>query len=100
MMRKIRIFEPDAYISIDYAAKEVQVYRKAGEVLPGSYPEIISEQIAIDEKDSLEEEIKAFVHAVITRAKPVVPGEAGREALKIALEIVEQTRVKVLPKRI
>jgi len=95
MMRKIRIFEPDAYISIDYAAKEVQVYRRVGEVSPGSYPEIVSEQIAIDEKDSLEEEIKAFIHSVITREKPVVPGEAGKEALKVALEIVEQTRIKI-----
>jgi len=94
-MRKIRIFEPDAYISIDYAAKEVQVYRKVSEASPGSYPEIVSEQISIDEKDSLEEEIKAFLRSVITREEPVVPGKAGKEALKVALEIVEQTRVRV-----
>jgi predicted dehydrogenase len=94
-MRKIRIFEPDAYISIDYAAKEVQVYRKVIEASPGSYPEIVSEQISIDEKDSLEEEIKAFIRSVITREEPVVPGKAGKEALKVALEIVEQTRVRV-----
>jgi len=94
-MRKIRVFEPDAYISIDYAAKEVQVYRKIGETSPGTYPEIVSEQISIDEKDSLEEEIKAFIKSVRTRETPVVPGEAGREALKVALEIVEQTRVKI-----
>jgi predicted dehydrogenase len=95
MMRKIRIFEPDAYISIDYAAKEVQVYRKVGQTSPGSYPDIVSEQISIDEKDSLEEEIKAFIHSVTTKEKPVVPGEAGKEALKVALEIIEQTRVQV-----
>jgi predicted dehydrogenase len=51
--------------------------------------------ISIDEKDSLEEEIKAFIKSVRTRETPVVPGEAGKEALKVALEIVEQTRVKV-----
>jgi len=95
MMRKIRIFEPDAYISIDYAAKEVQIYRKLSEASPDSYPEIVSEQIPIDERDSLEEEIKAFIHSVITREKPIVPGEAGKEALKVALEIVEQTKVRM-----
>jgi predicted dehydrogenase len=95
MMRKIRIFEPDAYISIDYAAKEVQVYHKIGEAYHDSLPHIVSEQIAIEEKDSLEEEIKAFIQSVITRETPLVPGEAGKEALKVALEIIEQTRVRV-----
>jgi len=95
MMRKIRIFEPDAYISIDYAAKEVQVYRKIGKASHDSLPHIVSEQIAIEEKDSLEEEIKAFIQSVITRETPLVPGEAGKEALKVALEIIEQTRVRV-----
>lgn len=94
MLRKIRIFEPDAYISIDYAAKEVQVYRKIGKSFPGLLPEITHEKIAIEEKDSLEEEIKSFIHSVITRKEPEVPGEAGREALKIALEIIKQINVR------
>jgi len=94
MMRKIRIFEPDAYISVDYAAKEVQVYRKIGEACNGNFPEIISDQISIEEKDSLEEEIRAFIQSVVTCQTPLVPGEAGREALRVALAIIEQTRVR------
>jgi predicted dehydrogenase len=53
-------------------------------------PNITYDRIEIEQGDSLEQEIKAFLKAVRNREQPEVPGEAGRNALKVALEIVEQ----------
>jgi predicted dehydrogenase len=89
-MRKIRIFQPDAYISIDFAAQGVSLYRKIEE--EGRIPYIVSEKLAIEPGDSLQQEIKAFLAAVRQRSAPPVPGEAGMRALKVALEITEQKK--------
>jgi len=89
-MRKIRIFQPDAYISIDFAAQGVSLYRKIEE--EGRIPYIVSEKLAIEPGDSLQQEIKAFLGAVRQRSAPPVPGEAGMRALKVALEITEQIK--------
>lgn len=89
-MRKIRIFQPDAYISIDFAAQGVSLYRKIEE--EGRIPYIVSEKLAIEPGDSLQHEIKAFLTAVRQRSAPPVPGEAGMRALKVALEITEQIK--------
>ncbi len=89
-MRKIRIFQPDAYISIDFAAQGVSLYRKIEE--EGRIPYIVSEKLAIEPGDSLRDEIKAFLTAVRQRSIPPVPGEAGMRALKVALEITEQIK--------
>jgi predicted dehydrogenase len=93
-MRKIRIFQQDAYLSIDYAAQQVDVYRKQADTLDGGVPQITYEQISIQQGDSLQAELQSFLHAVQTRSTPAVPGEAGRDALKVALEIVQQSESK------
>jgi len=80
-----------AYISIDFSAKTASVYRKIEE--EGKIPYITSEKLDIDPKDSLEEEIKSFLESIIHRRKPLVPGEAGLRALKVALEIANQLRI-------
>jgi len=89
-MRKIRIFQHDAYISIDFAAQGVSVYRKIEE--EGKIPYIVSEQLRIEPGDSLKEEIKSFLTSVRTKGEPSVPGEAGIRALNVALEITNQLK--------
>lgn len=89
-MRKIRIFQQDAYISIDYATQDIEVYRKVDLGEQYDTAQIMYDDIAITQADSLKEEIRSFINAVQTRSTPAVPGEAGRDALKIALEIVHQ----------
>lgn len=89
-MRKIRIFQPDAYISIDFAAQEVSVYRKIEE--EGKIPYIVNKKLEIVPKDSLEDEIKSFLKAIKQKSTPLVSGEAGKRALKVALEIANQLR--------
>jgi predicted dehydrogenase len=93
-MRKIRVFQQDAYLSIDYATQQVELYRKIDSNALNEAPQITYEQIDIQQGDSLQAEIKSFLHSVISRKHPAVPGEAGRNALKVALEIVEQIEVK------
>jgi len=93
-MRKIRIFQQDAYISIDYAAQQAEVYRKLETDEDFETPQISYDQIAIDQVDSLKEEIKSFLYAVRHRTQPAVTGEAGRDALTVAFEIMEQIEKK------
>jgi predicted dehydrogenase len=93
-MRKIRIFQQDAYLSIDFAAQQVEVYKKMDTGGQYESPQISYEQIDIRQQDSLQEELKSFLKSVQSRSVPEVPGEAGRNALKVALEIVEQIESK------
>jgi len=87
-MRKIRIFQHDAYLSIDYAAQQVEVYGKMDSDGHDA-PQITYNQIEIKQGDSLKEEIRSFLSAVQSRNLPEVSGEAGKNALKVALKIVE-----------
>jgi predicted dehydrogenase len=90
-MRKIRIFQHDAYISIDFATQEASLYRKIED--EGKLPYIVRKKLEIETKDSLEEEIKSFLAAVKQKSTPLVSGEAGKRALKVALEIANQLRI-------
>ena len=92
-MRKIRIFQHDAYLSIDYATQQVEVYGKTDSDEHDT-PQITYDQIDIKQGDSLKEEIRSFLSAVKSRSIPEVPGEAGKNALQVALEIVEQIETK------
>ncbi|RJP54596.1 MAG: gfo/Idh/MocA family oxidoreductase [Deltaproteobacteria bacterium] len=90
-MRKIRIFQPDAYISIDFLSREVDVYNKIenGEE-NGGLPKIVASNVEINARDSLEEEIKSFIDSVNTRKPPLVSGTDAKRALSVALRILEQ----------
>jgi len=87
-MRKIRIFQPDAYISIDYQERKISIYRKGGEGFPiPGLPKVTMEEKSFDQGDALMTEIKAFVEAVDTGSTPPVTGEDGKRALELALQI-------------
>ena len=91
-MRKIRLFQHDAYLSIDFAGQEVDIFKKLPDADIDGIPQITYENIDIKQGDSLAQEISAFLSAVRSRQKPEVSGEAGRNALKVALEIIEQIK--------
>lgn len=85
--RKMRIFQPNTYISIDYQNKEFAVFEKGeGEMFPG-IPEIIRHQSAFEKGDALLEEIKAFVHCIQHDTTPLVTGREGCNALATAATI-------------
>jgi len=94
-MRKIRIFEEDAYISTDYSEQDVLLYRKKpGELDPGQNPmELIEiDSLPITKEEPLRRELESFVNCVRTRNQPVVTGEEGLAALRLAQDIVAKMR--------
>jgi predicted dehydrogenase len=90
-MRKIRMFQSDAYLSIDYQDKNVQIIKRTVE---NGKAEIGGELLEIKEGDALEAELRSFVNAVKTRGRPEVPGEDGRKALELAHRIGDAIRLR------
>lgn len=87
--RKMRIFQPDAYISVDFQDKVLSVHRKGSkEMFPG-IPEITSEESIFENSDAIRAEIEAFLTAIEQGTPPPVTGEDGRDALKTAIWITE-----------
>jgi predicted dehydrogenase len=86
--RKIRFFQPDAYISIDYDQRRAQIYHKPA---PGAgWLDIRAENIEIKDGDALADEIDSFLECVRQRTLPVVGGADGLRALEIASMISSQ----------
>ncbi|TQV65104.1 MAG: Gfo/Idh/MocA family oxidoreductase [Halothiobacillaceae bacterium] len=85
--RKMRLFQRDAYLSVDFQNRVLASHRRGeGEMFPG-VPEIISEEQAFESGDALLEEIRHFVDCALHGRIPRVSGEAGRRALATAEEI-------------
>ncbi len=88
--RKIRLFQKNAYVSVDFANKGITVIQQDGSVEDGLIPGMDIKQFCFLEGDALEDELKSFVKSVVRREAPEVTGQMGRDALKIALSIMEQ----------
>ncbi len=101
-MRKIRVFQPDAYISLDYLKEEAAVYRrKPGvkwtldeAVAKGLEGLVDFKLLKGDGEEPLKKELTAFLKAVETRVRPVVSGEDGLSALKVALRVLRKMGAK------
>ncbi len=87
-MRKIRIFQDDAYISLDYMAQEALVYRKKRN-------RIVVDRLPIPKGEPLKLELNSFVECVRLGGKPQVPTESSLEALKIAVEVTREVEKSV-----
>ena len=87
-VRKIRFFQPDAYISIDYAAQEVEGWRLVRR--DGERPRIEGGALPVQKDEPLRRELADFIRAARERSKPLVDGEAGRAALELATRIAEK----------
>lgn len=87
-MRKIRLFERDAYLSIDLHSGEVTIAarRARGSLVPGM-PPIDLREMRVDVGDPLAAELAAFAAAVRSGGPPPVGGDDGRRALALALDI-------------
>lgn len=84
--RKIRIFQRDAYFSIDCGKKTVNMARKTP---PGEsgIPGIEAKELIVGDHDALEQEIRSFIESVEKKKAPLVSGVDGRRALAAALQI-------------
>jgi len=116
--RKIRLFQKDSYVSVDFASHDIMVIRRQGagdrehgaafirqepefrsqkataaaHLLPELIPNMEIKEICFTKGDALEDELKSFINSVRKREKSEVTGQMGRDALKIALNIMEQIR--------
>jgi len=80
--RKIRIFQENAYISLDYEAQTCNIMRKEGD-------KIIKEEIDIQKAEPLKEELKYFISGITSGKSLGKPDMAARDALDLALKIVK-----------
>ncbi len=85
--RKIRFFQPDAYISVDYEARRIQVYRKNPPAAGSAFPTISADQIDLEDGDPLMDEITAFVESVRTRGAPQVTADDGLRVMELSERI-------------
>ena len=95
-VRKIRFFQPETYLSIDYAEQKVDVWRLVHGT--GPVPSIEGGEIAVTKEESLARELTDFVDAVVSRRAPVVTGEAGRRALASAQQITDKIGIELEPR--
>lgn len=87
-VRKIRFFQPAAYVSIDYAAQKLEVYRLVkGE---GPMPSIQGGEMPVQTEEPLKRELADFIDAIVSKRAPHVDGAQGRRALELATKIVAQ----------
>lgn len=88
--RRIRIFQPDAYISVDYAGKSLKMYtKKEGKEKITSLFDIKISKPKIPSNEPLFYELDNFLNSVIEGKKPMVSGEQGRDAVELALNILK-----------
>jgi predicted dehydrogenase len=87
-MRKMRIFQQNAYISIDFQKRKIAIYRKQHglNLIPG-LPGVSIEERTFDQGDALQDEIDAFIAAVRDGSPPIVSGVDGKRALEVAMQI-------------
>jgi predicted dehydrogenase len=84
-LRKIRIFQNDCYISLDYIKQEAIISKKI------NY-KIDSKKIDIKKERPLDKELSSFVNCVINRKRPIVSGIEAYNALKVAHKILEKLK--------
>ena len=91
--RKMRIFQPDAYLTVDYGERRVRICRRE----PGADGQaaLVLQDREVVEADALETEIDAFIRAVRGRVAPPVSGWDGLRALEVAHVIRESLATEV-----
>jgi predicted dehydrogenase len=87
-VRKIRFFQRNTYLSVDYRAQEVEAWRLVPQA--EGMPRIDGGKLDVERDEPLRRELADFVSAVRERRSPGVTGAQGRAALVLANEIVTQ----------
>jgi len=82
-LRKIRVFQDDGYLSLDYQEQSGEVFWKEGGAIQKA-------KVEVEKDEPLKLELAAFVESVRDGKTPAVTGEQGADALAIALEITRQ----------
>lgn len=93
-VRKVRVFQPEAYLSVDYTAQTVDCYRLVRS--DGKPTGIDADKIDVPGEEPLVRQLRGFITCCTDRAAPLASGAAARRALRTALEIVAaiETRMR------
>jgi predicted dehydrogenase len=83
-VRKLRLFQPHQYISLDYQKQEAVAYTVSGNQQIGFQP------LPAVKEEPLRLEVEAFLSSVADRTSPTVPGKEGLRALEVALAILDK----------
>ena len=83
VMRKIRIFQEDSYISLDYVKQQAYIYKKKRK-------QILKHSLPIEREEPLKKELEHFIDCVREDKTPLITGVEGREALTVALAICKK----------
>jgi predicted dehydrogenase len=92
-VRKIRFFQPAAYLSIDYAAQKIELWRL--ERGNGAAPSIEGGEVPVVTEEPLKRELADFVAAIRANRDPIVTGAQGRRAVSLAQQIVDRMAIGV-----
>lgn len=84
-MRKIRLFQENAYISLDYEAQEALIYERKEK-------KITKRKVNIKKEKPLQKELQSFISCVQEKKAPLVSGQQARDALAIATEILAKIK--------
>lgn len=95
--RRMRLFQDDAYLSVDFDSHQLDVRRKTAPSAPDGLPGIDSEQVRTEAGDALAAEIRAFADSVRYGTDPLVGGRDGLRALETAVQVLRQLRVDTRP---
>ncbi|MEP7071741.1 MAG: Gfo/Idh/MocA family oxidoreductase [Verrucomicrobiota bacterium] len=82
-MRKIRVFQEDAYLSLDYQSQSGEIYRRRN-------GQIAREAVPIQKEEPLRQQLAAFVECAATGGEPRVSGSHAAAALELAVEITQR----------
>jgi predicted dehydrogenase len=95
-VRKLRLFQPHQYISLDYQKQEAVAFTVSGNRQIGFQP------LGAIKEEPLRLEVEAFLASVANRTQPLVPGEEGLRALQVALAILDkiEEHAKLVTKRL
>jgi predicted dehydrogenase len=104
VVRKMRIFQRDAYISLDFHKRVIELIRLNREMdrdrlaAAGLDEFFVCDRSVLDEEEPLKKELTSFVESVKTGRTPEATGEDGRKALSVAIRILEEikgTRIRI-----
>jgi predicted dehydrogenase len=82
-MRKIRVFQEDAYLSLDYEKQAGEIYRREG-------GKITRDKVQVERGEPLKQQLAAFIECAGTGRAPKVSGFEATAALELAVEITKQ----------
>lgn len=88
--RKIRLFQKNSYIAVDFAKREIMHIHQTNQSHDGLIPGMEVHQSCFPEGDALEAELRSFASAVGACHEPVVTGRMGYQALEVALNVMSQ----------